>query len=1427
MSLVNIFTDNASSIYFTARDANGIPWVVKYDLNGNVNTFHKGNAPIPTSFTALTSSITSSWAKISGSMVGPFELFLADRSVDAMSNYDLNGNVVNLTADTINSTTILTFDGADASNGIVIKGDADSNGDMHLLYHDRTTSMGNLYRTVYYVNNVGGSWNSRVEIFGASTQKVGFPYSLWIDKNDIPWVRYTNTTDNLAYLATGNTTNATSFSSTSFSAYTLSDTYVLNNGNFLNPVLDSLNDELEIQYHKSGDTIDSWSSITKTFSGFSSNATGKIVGNSLIVAAYSGTTSSDGQVMMQKIDFSGDVPIIGDSIPVSGTTGFTGSYYQRADIYNYDVDGVDLKRLDSRKHFELTTHNTAANPDEYYYRDFLLVPSVKLNTSGGTEFSGSTPALEFTGNDPFNEGELEYDVEIATSIDKLISSYTVTDTNTNLGPLFTKIGMAFSGTGDYVTSVSWELRKVGSPSGYTRAYLYLASNDIPTGATLATSSILDADDLGTTYELKTFYFDPPYRLEKDANYAVSIEYEYDTGSASDYVQVQSDGFGSAGTGSLWISSWQFTSNDFVYYLSGSTLLLEKSSDIDTTLFDNIDTPADNHPFNDEEKVSITPTDDEESETLAGGSLFSWPTTQDMVGSTIVGRGGYLKSFAFRTQKSGSPTGNAEARVYATSGATGTINNKPTGGVLATSNSFDVSTISGQQTVYFTFPTPYLLSADTTYGIVIYYTGATGSDTILYSRNGTNPSDELGMISYSNASSSWTISLASDFGYWLNVELKPATYYYRARARIGNKVGYWSDFNEFSVALGPQTYNVSVTLTSDHLLSGTTSGSTFSVPISLTGDSTFSTSAGKTIDDSLTLSGDSTLTSSAFSSLFNSATLTSDHTIDMAIIVDYFPSATLTSDHTIDVTNIADVTDSTTLTSDHTLASSALLDITDSISLTSDHLLEATAGLSISDTISLTGDSTFTTSALSDYLASATLTSDHTLTADAFNIFNLNVSLTGDSTLTVSTFVGYAGSITLTSDHVLTAKTGDFFLEEVVLSGTSDIAVDSTYITYDSITLTSDHTVNFSSDLNIDESISLITDNTLITTTNIDYLSSISLTSDHLLNALGGLSLNESISLTSDHLLNTTGSLFLDANLNLTGDTTIIVDNIVNFNGLVTLVSDHTITTNTLMNLLDSITLNSDHLLETISDMLIDGTITLTSDHLIDVSGGLALNDGITLSGDSSLIVDAILASNPTITLTSDHLLDVSEVIEYNAEVTLTADNTLTDNGLGDLNGDSILTSDHLIDMTVQTLADAIVNLTIGVTMDASAGSEFFDNLTLTSDHTDLYQALSDFVSTLDLPADATLISSIISDFVSSLNLSIDVSDTYSVIGDDNQSITLTSNHTLTTQGSTQNIFDENISLTAKILIETYGRKSPFTVLTNIKVIKHIKTLIGH
>jgi hypothetical protein len=125
------------------------------------------------------------------------------------------------------------------------------------------------------------------------------------------------------------------------------------------------------------------------------------------------------------------------------------------------------------------------------------------------------------------------------------------------------------------------------------------------------------------------------------------------------------------------------------------------------------------------------------------------------GQCFKGSAGYkLTSAQFALHKIGNPSGNLVAVLYALTGTFGT-NGKPTGAVLATSNTVAMSSI-GQMAFYtFTFPQPYTL-ANGYYSIAVQVSSGgsfTGSNCIIVGYDNSGPTHAGNYFIYAN--NGWT------------------------------------------------------------------------------------------------------------------------------------------------------------------------------------------------------------------------------------------------------------------------------------------------------------------------------------------------------------------------------------------------------------------------------------------------------------------------------------------------------------------------------------------------------------------------------------------------------------------------------------------------------------------------------------------------
>lgn len=124
----------------------------------------------------------------------------------------------------------------------------------------------------------------------------------------------------------------------------------------------------------------------------------------------------------------------------------------------------------------------------------------------------------------------------------------------------------------------------------------------------------------------------------------------------------------------------------------------------------------------------------------GGDNLTSVASVTMLGQTFVGDGSTLDSCKFYLKKTGSPTGNAVAKLYAHTGSYG--DGEPTGAALATSGNLDVTTLTTSYvltTLSFTGGNQVALSGGTPYCIVIEYSSGDGSNYVTVGYDGSSPS----------------------------------------------------------------------------------------------------------------------------------------------------------------------------------------------------------------------------------------------------------------------------------------------------------------------------------------------------------------------------------------------------------------------------------------------------------------------------------------------------------------------------------------------------------------------------------------------------------------------------------------------------------------------------------------------------------------
>lgn len=136
--------------------------------------------------------------------------------------------------------------------------------------------------------------------------------------------------------------------------------------------------------------------------------------------------------------------------------------------------------------------------------------------------------------------------------------------------------------------------------------------------------------------------------------------------------------------------------------------------------------------------SYSETNKDSSEPLQGGAGYfafgnSFTTLND-------GNNYNITSAKFYLAKTGSPSGNMTARLYAHSGTYGT-SSKPTGSVLGTSDAINASTLTGTFTLTeftFTGAQQYTMTANTQYCIQIFFSTGSSGNVVDVGEDGSSP-----------------------------------------------------------------------------------------------------------------------------------------------------------------------------------------------------------------------------------------------------------------------------------------------------------------------------------------------------------------------------------------------------------------------------------------------------------------------------------------------------------------------------------------------------------------------------------------------------------------------------------------------------------------------------------------------------------------
>lgn len=752
---------------FPLRFGTGTPVVGYGNMTFGQTILMKGNGVAPTSFSSFFSvsgvPYKDNWSTYV--MISPVLVMCGEHYYSGMTQ-QLRQWTVNEQGTNNGGAVITTLDGFVPFADRMFDTAVDSNGALHVIYNDLTTNMGNTYLTLYYINNVGGTWNTRVEIYGASATAQFAALrqpSIIIDSNNLPIISApaistTNTWNR------GNVNNATSFS---VQALSPSATYGHNTlgcdirGNLYVFARAGAGD-LRIDKHKAGDAWGTDTNYTFSNKEFDQLYGVRIIGDYAYVVFKDQTNNPNG-VSIAKIGISGTIPTYVTTLERTSDDWyeFEATFKNSPLYHNYDKNGVDVGVSANAKEIDLPMNLwDGATLYDPYWESFQIAPTIALNTADASEFTDTTPTLEATGDEQFDLDTLEYDVQVMTDNLAVVDSYSesnyVSSWHTNG---YDGAAQSFTGDGKYLTRATFYLfRSNTTPVGFAKVKLYahtgtFGTSSVPTGSPLATSSTaLAVSTLTTTPTLVNFEFDGSFQLVNGTKYVIAIEYYDGLTNQSLQIGVDSTTPTHSGNSSRRLDNQSYVADstvDLIFYINGHTVLLDRASDIDTSEFVNAASGTD--AFDSQQSYNTN---------------TNINNVQTALGQSFQGQNLDLKSASFRLYKTNSPTGNAVAKLYAHSGTYGT-SSVPTGTALATSDTFDVSTLgtllATAQLVEFNFSTPYTLSSGTNYVIVVEYTNGTSTDYISARR--TTSSVHSGNASH--YISSWSADSGFDLEFAVN------------------------------------------------------------------------------------------------------------------------------------------------------------------------------------------------------------------------------------------------------------------------------------------------------------------------------------------------------------------------------------------------------------------------------------------------------------------------------------------------------------------------------------------------------------------------------------------------------------------------------------------------------------------------------------
>lgn len=434
-----------------------------------------------------------------------------------------------------------------------------------------------------------------------------------------------------------------------------------------------------------------------------------------------------------------------------------------------------------------------------------------------------------------------------------------------------------------------------------------------------------------------------------------------------------------------------------------------------------------------------------------------------VAQSFTGNGGTVDSAVFQLRKASAPTGNASFKLFAHSGTFGT-SSIPTGTVLATSGTIDVSTLpTAYRLVKLTFASPYTTVNTTKYTMVVEFTGGDTTNSLQVGRDASSPTHG-GNAADSTDLSAWNAQSGRDLIFYISTAGAGGT---TLSINKSESITVTESKEALLTALVSKTENITVTESV-----GVNLVSLVNIPDSITITEATATTLVHTVNvtDSTTLTESIKLLNTELVTVSDSITLTESLNLDGVPNPSVSDSVTVSESVNLVLTSFVTVSDTATITENVNLAFSNPINISDTVTLTESVKLLLEAIVNTSDTTTLTENT-------QPNLVSFTSVADNISLTEAVGLVQ-SFDITVSDSVSVSEVVSLqlSLSVNVTESITVTESTKTELNSFVNVSDTSTLTENlvTTLIALisvsDSISVSESSTVYFGFNVSVNESI---------------------------------------------------------------------------------------------------------------------------------------------------------------------------------------------------------------------------------------------------------------------------------------------------------------------------------------------------------------------